>query len=65
MSARLADIDADSAEPRACVILAGLGFTEEMRAQPVSALSGGWRMRVALAQVCCSGDGAVVVIRRS
>jgi ATP-binding cassette, subfamily F, member 3 len=46
---RLADIDAYSAESRAAVILAGLGFTEAVMNGPCSALSGGWRMRVALA----------------
>ena len=49
--ARLADIDAWSAEARAAVILKGLGFTEEEQAMPCSAFSGGWRMRVALAGV--------------
>ncbi len=46
---RLADIDAYSAEARAAIILAGLGFSEEAMRGPCSALSGGWRMRVALA----------------
>jgi ATP-binding cassette subfamily F protein 3 len=46
---RLADIDAHSARARAATILSGLGFTEERQAGPCSALSGGWRMRVALA----------------
>jgi ATP-binding cassette, subfamily F, member 3 len=46
---RLADIDSHSAEARAAIILAGLGFTEEQQNGPCSALSGGWRMRVALA----------------
>jgi ATP-binding cassette subfamily F protein 3 len=46
---RLADIDAHSAEARAAAILAGLGFDEATQRGPASALSGGWRMRVALA----------------
>jgi ATP-binding cassette subfamily F protein 3 len=46
---RLADIDAHSAPARAAIILAGLGFNEETQNGPCSALSGGWRMRVALA----------------
>jgi len=48
---RLADIDAHSAEARAATILAGLGFDEATQRQPCAALSGGWRMRVALAAV--------------
>src|SRR6056297_53715 len=48
---RLADIDAWSAEARAASILKGLGFTNAEQAQPCSAFSGGWRMRVALAAV--------------
>jgi ATP-binding cassette subfamily F protein 3 len=46
---RLADIDAHAAEARAASILAGLGFSTEAQNGPCSALSGGWRMRVALA----------------
>ena len=46
---RLRAIGADSAPARAATILAGLGFDEQARARPVSAFSGGWRMRVALA----------------
>jgi len=46
---RLADIDAHSAPARAATILAGLGFTPEQQDGPCAALSGGWRMRVALA----------------
>lgn len=37
-------------EPRAASLLAGLGFTQEQLNQPVSAFSGGWRMRLNLAQ---------------
>jgi ATP-binding cassette, subfamily F, member 3 len=46
---RLADIGAHAAPARAAVILNGLGFNEEQQNEPCSALSGGWRMRVALA----------------
>ena len=46
---RLADIGAHSAPARAAAILAGLGFSQDEMRGPCSALSGGWRMRVALA----------------
>jgi ATP-binding cassette subfamily F protein 3 len=51
VQARLADIDAWSAEGRASAILKGLGFEPEQQGLPCSAFSGGWRMRVALAGV--------------
>jgi len=38
-------------ESRAQEVLNGLGFDQEQVAGPMSALSGGWRMRVAIAQV--------------
>ena len=43
-------IGADSAEPRARRILAGLGFTTEMQGRATRKFSGGWRMRVSLAR---------------
>ncbi|XP_053670975.1 ATP-binding cassette sub-family F member 1 [Anopheles nili] len=43
-------IGADSAEPRARRILAGLGFSRGMQNRPTNAFSGGWRMRVSLAR---------------
>ena len=46
---RMTQIGADSAEARATMILTGLQFTEEMQNKPTTQLSGGWRMRVALA----------------
>jgi ATP-binding cassette subfamily F protein 3 len=46
---RLDAIDAHSAEARAGKILAGLGFTHAEQQGAVGDLSGGWRMRVALA----------------
>ncbi|MCW5695388.1 MAG: ABC-F family ATP-binding cassette domain-containing protein [Bauldia sp.] len=48
---RLVDIGAHSAEARAGAILSGLGFDAATQRGPCSALSGGWRMRVALAAV--------------
>lgn len=51
IQARLADIDAWSAEGRASAILKGLGFDAEAQLRPCSDFSGGWRMRVALAGV--------------
>ena len=48
IQARLADIDAWSAEGRAASILKGLGFDDHDQQQPCSDFSGGWRMRVCL-----------------
>jgi len=47
--ARLQVLSSDSAEARAAMILTGLQFTPEMQRAQISSLSGGWRMRVALA----------------
>ncbi|KAG3149142.1 ABC transporter F family member 3 [Phytophthora idaei] len=46
---RLVDIDSDTAESRARTILSGLQFPEHAVDGPAKALSGGWRMRTALA----------------
>jgi ATP-binding cassette, subfamily F, member 3 len=48
---RLIEIDAHGAPARAARILAGLGIDAARQQQPLSDLSGGWRMRVALAAV--------------
>ena len=61
---RLADIDAWSAEARAASILKGLGFTDAEQAQPCSAFSGGWRMRVALAAVLFSEPDSLLLDER-
>src|SRR3974390_1043165 len=46
---RLSDIGAHAAPARAAAILAGLGFNEAHQQPAISAFSGCWRMRVALA----------------
>ena len=51
---RLIAIDAYSADARAARILLGLGFDEDMQAQPLDSYSGGWKMRVALAALLFS-----------
>ena len=48
---RLADIEAHAAPARAAQILSGLGFNEAAQQRSCQALSGGWRMRVALAAI--------------
>mmetsp|Transcript_62787 Transcript_62787/g.166630 ORF Transcript_62787/g.166630 Transcript_62787/m.166630 type:complete len:606 (-) Transcript_62787:544-2361(-) len=47
---RLDRMDPDTFEARACELLHGLGFTEAMMKKYTKDMSGGWRMRVALAQ---------------
>src|SRR5438067_4140312 len=51
VEARLDEIGARAAPARAARILAGLGLDAAMQERPLSELSGGWRMRVALAAV--------------
>lgn len=52
--ARFAEIDGYTAPSRAAIILNGLGFSEEQLHWPVRDFSGGWRMRLNLAQVLLS-----------
>jgi ATPase subunit of ABC transporter with duplicated ATPase domains len=51
VQARYEELDGYSLEGRAREVLAGLGFSEEMMDGDVGALSGGWKMRVALARI--------------
>ncbi len=51
---RLNTIEAHSAPTRASRVLAGLGFDEEAQHRSLDGLSGGWRMRVALAELLYS-----------
>ncbi len=48
---RFEELDGYALDGRAREVLAGLGFNEEMMDGDVSALSGGWKMRVALARI--------------
>src|SRR4051794_8785992 len=53
----LADADVYTARPRAESLLLGLGFPEKDLYEPVSSFSGGWRMRLNLAQaLMCPSD---------
>merc|ERR1711972_1169586 len=47
---KLDRMDPSTFEPRACELLHGLGFTKVMMNKFTKDMSGGWRMRVALAQ---------------
>jgi ATP-binding cassette subfamily F protein 3 len=53
----LADADAYTVQSRAEQLLLGLGFTLDQMQQPVASFSGGWRMRLNLAQaLMCPSD---------
>lgn len=47
---RLMEIDSDTAEARSAELLSGLGFDKTMQSKKVKDYSGGWRMRIAIAQ---------------
>ncbi|ABK44626.1 ABC transporter related protein [Magnetococcus marinus MC-1] len=57
----LEDLDAYSAEARAGAILLGLGFSTADLEKPLDAFSGGWRMRVALAQLLFSAPDLMLL----
>jgi ATP-binding cassette subfamily F protein 2 len=46
----LEEMDPATFEAKAGAILTGLGFTQKMLTKPTKDMSGGWRMRVALAR---------------
>ncbi|RDE18998.1 ATP-binding cassette domain-containing protein [Motiliproteus coralliicola] len=54
LHARLAAIDGYSADSRARQLMHGLGFSESEVEKPVSQFSGGWRIRLNLAQALMS-----------
>jgi len=47
---KLDKMDPETFEARACELLHGLGFTKQMMNKSTKDMSGGWRMRVSLAQ---------------
>jgi ATPase subunit of ABC transporter with duplicated ATPase domains len=51
VQARFEELDGYALETRAREVLAGLSFSQEMMDDDVGALSGGWKMRVALARI--------------
>src|SRR6187397_2982416 len=51
VQARFEELDGYALEGRAREALAGLGFSQEMMNGDVGKLSGGWKMRVALAKI--------------
>ena len=54
---QLKTLDAWTIQSRAASLLHGLGFSQEEIAQPVKSFSGGWRMRLNLAQaLMCRAD---------
>jgi ATP-binding cassette subfamily F protein 3 len=57
LHSHLADADAYTVQSRAEQLLIGLGFTLAQMQQPVASFSGGWRMRLNLAQaLMCPSD---------
>src|SRR5579872_5428479 len=54
---KLAIVDAYTASSRAAIILSGLGFSHEEQQKSVAEFSGGWRVRLNLAQaLICPSD---------
>jgi ATP-binding cassette subfamily F protein 3 len=57
LHAAMGDADAYTVRPRAERLLHGLGFSDEQMRRPVASFSGGWRMRLNLAQaLMCPSD---------
>jgi ATPase subunit of ABC transporter with duplicated ATPase domains len=61
VQARFDTLDGYALSARANEVLAGLGFSEEMIAGDVGKLSGGWKMRVALARVLLMRPDALLL----
>lgn len=61
VQARFDELDGYGLEARAQEILAGLGFTTARAQEDVGALSGGWKMRVALARILLMAPDALLL----
>ena len=61
VQARFDELGGYALEARAREILAGLGFSQEMMDGDVGALSGGWKMRVALARILLMRPDAMLL----
>jgi ATPase subunit of ABC transporter with duplicated ATPase domains len=61
VQARFEELDGYVLEGRAREVLAGLSFTQEMMDGDVGALSGGWKMRVALARILLMRPDAMLL----
>src|SRR6202790_1025470 len=58
---RFEELDGYALEGRGGEVLAGLGFSQEMMDGDVGALSGGWKMRVALARILLMRPNAMLL----
>ncbi|MHB1948092.1 MAG: ATP-binding cassette domain-containing protein [Gammaproteobacteria bacterium] len=61
LHARLGEIDAYTAPARAARLLSGLGFNHKEQQQSVSDFSGGWRVRLNLAQALMSRSDVLLL----
>src|SRR6201991_4030982 len=61
VEARFEELDGYALETRAREVLAGLSFSQEMMEGDVGTLSGGWKMRVALARILLMRPDAMLL----
>ncbi len=61
VQARFEELDGYALETRAREVLAGLSFSQDMMDGDVGALSGGWKMRVALARILLMRPDAMLL----
>jgi ATPase subunit of ABC transporter with duplicated ATPase domains len=61
VQARFEELDGYAMDSRAREVLAGLSFSQEMMDADVGALSGGWKMRVALARILLMRPDAMLL----